>query len=294
MINDITLEHGENQHQNAHFENHSDMIDYEVSGNLTYSEISTIAKGLNLISEFYDVKAACSIKGNCFGAVALGQSSADAVQKILDSNPIDFISSIIILSSEADSETVKFFKDSNIVVATNFTNNAIEILNNHNVRYVTIKTPLKNYKKYLPEDIRITPLGTLIQSPNLSELEKDNFKVVSKQKPTVEQIEDAVFAWKVAKHVASQAVVLAKDLKTSAISQGLQSASTEFALNYSCERSKDSILASDMPLTEHDINVASQGRVGLIVIPEAGKEIITLADKYNICLITTAITNICY
>ena len=58
----------------------------------------------------------------------------------------------------------------------------------------------------------MTPLGTLTQTPNLSELNKETFKVVSKTKPTVEQIEDDVFAWKVAKHANSHAIVIAKDL----------------------------------------------------------------------------------
>ena len=137
-----------------------------------------------------------------------------------------------------------------------------------------------------------TPLGTLIQTPNLSELDKDTFKVVSKLKPTVEQIEDAVFAWKIAKHAKSQAIVIAKDLKTSAISQGLQGSFVEYALNYSCEMAKESVMTSDMPLTVHDINAAVQNRIGLIIVPTASKEVIETVDKYNIALIVTGITNI--
>ena len=129
---------------------------------------------------------------------------------------------------------------------------------------------------------------------NLNELNKDSFKVVSKQKPTVEQIEDAVFAWKVAKHNNSQAIVVAKDLKTAAIAQGLQSASVEFALDYSCDSSKEAVLASDMPITIHDVNVASQGRISLIIVPSAPKDVINQADKYNMSVITTGFTNILY
>ncbi len=143
-------------------------------------------------------------------------------------------------------------------------------------------------------EIRVTPLGTLTQTPNTSDLDKDLFKVVSTAKPTVEQIEDAVFAWKVAKHNSSQAIVIAKDLKTTAIAQGLQTASVEFALDYSCDMSKDAILASDMPITVHDVNVASQGRIGLIIVPFADKEVVAQADKYNISVITTGFTNILY
>lgn len=290
----INLTYGENAFQNAGFEMNEKTIDYEVNGNLTYLQVLSLVKGLNLISEFYDVKAACTIKGSGICAVSLGQSLADAVQKVMDSNPIDFISSVVVLSSEVDSEIARFLKESNIVAAPSYTKNALEILESRNVTYLTIKTPLKDYKNYISNEVRVTPLGTLTQTPNLSELDKDTFKVVSKQKPTVEQIEDAVFAWKVAKHNTSQSIVIAKDLKTTAIAQGLQSASVEFALDYSCDSSKDAILASDMPITVHDVNVASQGRIGLIIVPFADKEVVNQADKYEIALITTGFTNISY
>ena len=290
----IKFNYGENAFQKAEIETNDKTIEYDISGDLTYIQTLSIVKGLNLISEFYDVKAACTVKGTGICAVALGQSLADAVQKVMDSNPIDFMSSVLVVSSEVDSEIARFLKDTNIIVAPSFTTNALEILKTRGVNYVTIKTPLKDYKNYISNDIKVTPLGTLTQTPNLSELDKDLFKVVSKQKPTVEQIEDAVFAWKVAKHNNSQAIVIAKDLKTTAISQGLQSASVEFALDYSCDTSKDAILASDMAITAHDVDVASQGRIGLIILPFADKEVIAKADKYNMAIITTGFTNILY
>lgn len=291
-IEDIKLEYGENFYQKASIEANDKVIDYEVNGNLNYLQIISIAKGLGLISEFYDVKAACTVKSTGICAVSLGQSLADSVQKTMDSNPIDFITAIIVVSSEVDSEVARFLKDTNIVVAPAFTKNALEILNTKGITYLKINTPLKDYKNYLSNETKVTPLGTLTQTPNLSELDKDLFKVVSITKPTVEQIEDAVFAWKVAKHINSQAIVIAKDLKTTAIAQGLQSASIEFALDYSCDSSKDAILASDMPLTVHDIDVASQGRIGVVIIPSATKDVIAKADKYQMAIITTGFTNI--
>jgi phosphoribosylaminoimidazolecarboxamide formyltransferase/IMP cyclohydrolase len=293
-IEDIKLMHGENLAQNASIEPNEKLIDYELSENLTYVQMISVLKGLNVISEFYDVKAACSIKGSNVTAVALGQSQADAVEKIMDSNPIDFLTSTIVISTEVDSEIARFLKNTNLIVAPSYSQKAIEILSMRDIPYITINTPLNEYKKYLSNDVKITPLGTLTQTPNLSELNKDLFKVVTKQKPTVEQIEDAVFAWKIAKHCQSQAIVIAKDLKTAAIAQGLQVASVEFALDYSCDLSKDAILASDMPISMHDLNVASQGRIALIIVPSADNDLIAQADKYNISIITTGFTNILY
>jgi len=293
-IDEIKIVNGENAFQNASFENNDKTIDYETSKNLSYTDMISLLKGLDVISEFYDVKAAVSTSGAGICAVSLGKTLEEAIVNVVDSNPIDFMSSTVVVSSEVDSEVAKLLKDTNRIAAPKFTQNAIEYLEAHDVCYITIKTPLKDYKKYLSNDVKVTPLGTLTQTPNLSELTKDSFNIVSKTKPTVEQIEDAVFAWKVAKHANSQAIVIAKDLKTTAIAQGLQSASVEFAVDYSCEMSKDAILASDMGITKHDIDVAAQGRIGLVILPFASRDLIAATDKYNMAVITTGFTNILY
>jgi len=294
LPDEINITTGENVSQTAMFEPNDKTIEYEVSKNLSYADIISLSKGLNVISEFYDVYGAVTTTPTGICAVSLGKTLEEAITNVMDSNPIDFMQSTIILSKEVDSDTAKLLKETHIVAAPKFTKNAIEYFNTHDVCYVTIKTSLKDYKKYLSNDIIITPLGTLTQAPNLSELDKESFKVVTKTKPSVEQIEDAVFAWKVAKHASSRAIVIAKDLKTNAIAQGLQSASIEYAIDYSCDRSKEAILASDSGISIHDLNVAAQGRISLIIVPSASKEIISTADKFNISIITTGITNILY
>ena len=290
-IDDLNVIEGINSFQTASIERNDKTIDYETSNKLSYTDIINVAKGLDIISEFFDVNAVVTTLEGMVCSVSLGKSLQDAILRVMDSNPIDFINSTIVVSAEVDSEIAKMLKPTNKIAAPKFTQNAIDFLEAHNICYITIKTPLKEYRKFISDEIRVTPLGTITQTPNLSELNKDTFKVVSNVKPTVEQIEDAVFAWKVAKHAKSQAIVIAKDLRTSAISQGLHSAFSEFALNYSCDMSKDAILASDMPLTVHDINAAAQGRVALIILPDASNEVIAAINKFNIALITTGFTN---
>ena len=291
-IEEFEITIGANSHQTASIEKNEKMIDYSSSKPLSFLDIMSIERGLNVISEFFDVNAVVTTSNTGICAVALGKSLEEAILSAIDGNPIDFLNSNVIVSAEVDSDVVKMLKNSNIIVAPKFTKNAIEFMETHDIGYVTINTPLKEYKKFLSNIVHTTPLGTLIQTPNLSELDKDTFKVVSKLKPTVEQIEDAVFAWKIAKHAKSQAIVIAKDLKTSAISQGLQGSFVESALNYSCEMAKESVMASDMPLTVNDINAAVQNRIGLIIVPTASKEVIETVDKYNVALIITGITNI--
>ena len=293
-LEDFNITIGENSFQEASLERNDKTIDYTSSKELSYTDIISFSKGLDVVSEFFDVNAVVTTSGAGICAVALGKSLEDAMLKVMDSNPIDFINSTIVVSTEVDSDVAKMLKSTNKIAAPKFTKNAIEFFEAHEICYVTINTPLKDYRKYLGEDVKVTPLGTLKQAPNLSELNKDSFKIVSAEKPTVEQIEDAVFAWKIAKHANSQAIVIAKDLKTSAISQGLQSAIVEFAMNYSCDMSKEAILASDMPVTVHDINAAAQGRIGLVILPSASKEIIDAANKFKMAVITTGMTNILY
>ena len=293
-LEDFNITIGENSFQEASLERNDKTIDYTSSKELSYTDIISFSKGLDVVSEFFDVNAVVTTSGAGICAVALGKSLEDAMLKVMDSNPIDFINSTIVVSTEVDSDVAKMLKSTNKIAAPKFTKNAIEFFETHEICYVTINTPLKDYRKYLGEDVKVTPLGILKQAPNLSELNKDSFKIVSAEKPTVEQIEDAVFAWKIAKHANSQAIVIAKDLKTSAISQGLQSAIVEFATNYSCDMSKEAILASDMPVTVHDINAAAQGRIGLVILPSASKEIIDAANKFKMAVITTGMTNILY
>ena len=94
--------------------------------------------------------------------------------------------------------------------------------------------------------------------------------------------------------LSEMASKIAKDLKTSAVLQGLQSMIVEHAMDFACDMSKDAVLASDLPVTIHDINAMAQGRISMIILPEASTEVINAANKFNIALITTGFTNRLY
>ena len=115
--------------------------------------------------------------------------------------------------------------------------------------------------------------------------------------PTKEQIEDAIFAWKVVKYAKTNSAVIARDFKTVAISQGQTNAivAVEQALNYACDNSKEAVLASDATIHAEDcIYSAVQGRISLIIQPGGSvkdQKIIETCDKYGIAMITTGIRN---
>jgi phosphoribosylaminoimidazolecarboxamide formyltransferase/IMP cyclohydrolase len=285
------LSNGATISQSAKLFKINDVIDYTTEFELSYTDIINSTLGLNIASEFYDVCCAVFVKNNTLTSVALGSTIFDAFQKAIDANPIDSICGAVVLTKEVDVEIARLLTSQHIVLAPEFTKSAINVLDINKVKYVKIDTPLKDYKNYLKEEVIMTPFGTVVQTPNKKELDKDSFKVVSKTKPTVEQIEDAIFGWKISKYLRSSAVVIVKDFKTVGIAQGLQSNAFEYALDIACDNAKEAVLATDVPLTMHDLNATVQSRVSLIIQSGVRKEVLAQADKFEVSMITTGISN---
>lgn len=294
------LRYGENPHQGASLYSNDNEADYEIlwGKELSYNNILDMTAAVNVVSEFYDVPATAIVKHTMPCGVALGKDVQDAYQKAFECDPISAFGGIVAFTKEVNTEVAKLLNSVflEVVVAPDFDEEALEILKTKkNIRLVKLNTPLEEYKKINNEEIKVTPFGVLIQDSDKKELDKDTFKVVTKTKPTAEQIEDAIFAWKVCKHAKSNAIVIAKDFKTLAIGQGQTSriAAMEWALDYACDGAKDAVVASDgfFPAVDN-IQAAAQCRIGLIIQPGGSikdEEVIKEADKYNIAMITTGI-----
>lgn len=297
------LNFGANPHQNAGLYRQGKLADYEVcaGGDLSYLNIINITQAMNIVSEFFDVNAAVIVKNGTTCGVALGKNIYDAYTKAFDCDPVSAFFGTIGFSKKVDVETAKHISSMAVeaVIAPDFEPQALKLLSETRfTKVVKLNTPLEEYRSWACEDIMMTPFGTLIQDKNKSELDKDLFKVVTKTKPMAEQIEDAIFAWKIAKHTKSSSAVIAKDFKTVAIGQGQPNSVSvvEQALNFACDGSKNAVLAFDEPIpTAECIYAAAQGRIGLIIQPGGAlkdAEIIAAADKYNIVMITTGVRNL--
>ena len=160
-IDEIKITNGENEFQTASFEPNDKMIDYETSKNLGYVDVISILKGLDVISEFYDVNAAVTTSGAGICAVSLGKTQEEAINNVMDSNPIDFMSSTVTLSKEVDSDISKLLKHANRIVAPSYTKNAdcrlsltVNCRNTNNIAETSIR-PLNLPKKY--RNIKIRP-----------------------------------------------------------------------------------------------------------------------------------------
>lgn len=294
------LRYGENPHQEAGLYSAGKKVDYEIlwGKELSYNNILDMTAAVNIVSEFYDVPAVAIVKHTAPCGVALGKDILDAYQKAFDCDPVSAFGGIVAFSQTVNTQIAKLLNSVflEVVIAPDFDEEAFDILKaKKNLRIVKLNTSLEDYKKIANDEVKITPFGVLIQNSDKKELDKDTFNVVTKVKPTAEQIEDAIFAWKVAKHAKSNAIVIAKDFKTLAIGQGQTSriCAMEWALDYACDGSKDAVIASDGFLPAIDnIQSAAQGRIALIIQPGGSikdKEVIEEADKYKMAMIMTGI-----
>lgn len=296
------LKYGENPHQKASVYKLENMVDYEVLNEkeLSFNNILNVTEAVNIVSEFYDVNCVAIIRHDKPCGVALGRSLYDAYTKAFDCDPVSSFYGVVGFSKPVDIEVAKHLNSMavEVVVAPDFEPDAVKLFeDNPEIKLVKLNTSLKEYRRLTVEEVIITPFGALVQDRNTSELNKEMFKVVTKEKPTAEQIEDAIFAWKTVKHAKTNAAVVARDFKTSAIAQGQTNAmsAVESALNYACDNTKDAILASDTVLTAEDcVYSAVQARIGLIIQPGGSikdSKIIEVCDKYGIAMITTGIRN---
>lgn len=296
------LQYGENPHQKGAVYRTANMVDYEVVNEkeLSFNNLLNITEAVNIVSEFYDVNCVSIIRHTKPCGVALGRSLYDAYTKAFDCDPISSFYGVVGFSKPVDIEVAKHLNSMSVevVVAPDYEPEVIDLFkDNDDIKLVKLNTSLREYRRLTVEEVILTPFGALVQDRNNSELDKDKFKVVTREKPTAEQIEDAVFAWKVVKHAKTNAVVIARDFKTVAIAQGQTNSisAVEHALNYACDGSKEAVLASDSMLTAEDcIYSAVQSRIGLIIQPGGSikdKSLIDVCDKYGIAMITTGIRN---
>ena len=297
-IND--LRYGENPHQKAALYSYDKQLDYEILNGkeMSYNNILDATAAVNIAAEFFDVNCCVIVKHTNPCGVALGKSIEDAWKKALDCDPLSAFGGIVAFTKEIDDTVAKHLTSMflEIVIAPSYSQAALEILKTKkNLRVIKINTPFEKYTNFVPQEVKLTPFGVLVQEKDTLELDPDKFKIVTKQKPTQEQIEDMVFAFKIAKHVKSNGIVVAKDLRTLGICGGQTSrvGAVEIAINRVCDSPKDAILASDgfFPAVDN-IHLAAQNRIAAIIQPAGSikdKEVIETADKMGLVMAITGI-----
>ena len=241
---------------------------------------SDINAALELVSEFWDVHCCAIVKDERPVGVALSGLPYEAKIKALDCNPVEAVGATIAFSKEIDLKTAKSLSrmDFNTIVLMEIKEDVRKYLEKCKGRIIEIGFRLDVYKKFLNsiEDKNLTPKG---------------FKVATKLKPTQEQVEDMVFAWKVLKNIKKDGILIAKDFKTRAIVFETSSKAVEIAMDNACDGSKEAVLAISKNIDDPKIlHPMIQGRITAIIEPKnyEGKDsqLLMTAEKYGITVIT--------
>ena len=235
---------------------------------------------IDFISEFWDVHSCAIVKNGLPIGVGLSSSAFDAKLKAIDCNPIEAIGATIAFSKEIDKTAAQALSKMNFsaVITTEILPDGKKYLEKCKSKIVELDFRLDVYKKYLEEN-------------EIDDLTPKGFKVATKLKPTQEQVEDMVFAWKILKTIKKDGLVIAKDFKTHSIEIGTDAKIIEKAMDNACDGSKEAVLAISKNINDKkQLHPAIQGRITAIIEPKSfdnsDLEIIKMAEKYGITIIT--------
>ena len=226
------LRYGENPHQSASFYvdesiNSGIGAAYQIQGKeLSYNNINDADAALELVNEFTesDGAAAVIIKHANPCGVGVANNLVEAYKAALQCDTTSAFGGIVavnqIIDEESAREITKVFTE--VVIAPGITDGGRKVFSSKsNLRLLTAEksTNLACQSKV----IRHVSGGYLVQDKDRKPLSQNSLRVVTKRNPTDSEFQDMLFAWKVAKHVKSNAIVYAKDLCTVGIGAGQMS-----------------------------------------------------------------------
>ena len=298
------LRYGENPHQSAAFyadvHNNDGSITtaQQLQGKmLSYNNILDGNSALELIKEFEDPTAVV-VKHNNPSGVASHKDILEAYKLARSVDPEAAFGGVVILNREVDEKLAaeissKFVE---IVIGPSFTGGAIEIFSQKkNLRVLKMDGLNKKRKPY--REYRSVVGGLLVQDGNIK-LHDGQFKVVTKRKPTEEEIESMKYAWKVCKHVKSNSIVYARPTRVVGIGAGQMKRvdAAKLAADIASESGLDlkgCAMASDAFFPFRDgIDAAAKRGITAVIQPGGSirdEEVIKAADEQNIAMVFTGV-----
>ncbi len=302
------LRYGENPHQEAKFfastvkEPFSLATAEQLNGKeLSYNNIQDANATLNIAREF-DEPFCVGVKHMNPCGSATGKTIAEAWKKAYEADKTSIFGGIVAANREIDLETAQMLKPIflEIVMAPSFAPDALELLcTKKNLRVLKVDMSRDNTvrKQYVSMNG-----GMLVQDRDINTKPVSAEQCVTEAKPTAEQLADLEFAWKIVKHVKSNAIVVAKNGMTYGVGAGQMNriGSAEIALKQAQatlkEEGKDImteglVLASDGFFPFNDC-VALAAEYGIKAIVQPGgsirdEESVKLADEKGITMLFT-------
>lgn len=222
------MRYGENPHQSAAFYRESNpqagaLANYtQLQGKeLSYNNIADADAAWECVKTFDEVACVIIKHANPCG-VAIGANPLEAYSKALQTDPTSAFGGIIAFNHEVDGNTAEAVAKQfvEVLIAPSFTDEAKKIFSaKQNVRLLEI--PLGHAVN--AHDFKRVGGGLLVQSPDAKNVMLAELKIVSKKQPTPQQLQDLMFAWRVAKFVKSNAIVFCANGMTMGVGAGQMS-----------------------------------------------------------------------
>ena len=297
------MRYGENPHQSAAFYRDAQTVDGALANytqlqgkELSYNNIADADAAWECVKTFTTPACVIIKHANPCG-VALGANAFEAYSKALQTDPTSAFGGIIAFNVECDGSAAEAVAKQfvEVLIAPSFTAEARKVFEaKQNVRLLEIPLAYAN-NAY---DFKRVGGGVLLQSPDAKNVALSELKIVSKKQPTPEQLQDMLFAWKVAKFVKSNAIVFCGQGMTLGVGAGQMSRVDSARIA--------SIKAQNAGLTLAGSGVASDAffpfRDGLDVVVAAGataviqpggsmrdQEVMDAADEQGVVMALTGV-----
>lgn len=257
---------------------------------LSYNNVLDALAAWLAVQEFDEPAAVIVKHANPCGA-ATASTLLDAYTKAFAGDPISAFGGIVALNQEVDRETAQALTEQfyEVIVAPSFASSAHEILSKRSTLRLLQATPLRRPKL----SIRTIGSTVLVQKPDRIADDITQWHVVTKRAPTAEEWRSLQFAWRVVRHLWSNAIVLAQGTATVGLCGGQPNRvdAVRFAVWRAGERAAGSVLASDgfFPFADN-IEVAAQAGITAVVQPGGSRrdtEVIEAADAAGIAMVFT-------
>ena len=294
------LRYGENPHQSATFYTSIKGTKGTLTSaiqlhgkELSYNNIGDTDGALEVLKEFDEPTIVAAKHANPCG-VGSADTLLEAYKKAYEADPVSIFGGIVAANQEIDgataAEMAKVFLE--VIVAPSYSQEALDILTKKkNIRLLQLEEIGHKDKKAAKAKTVLG--GLLIQSLDTELISEKDLKIVSKRKPTVQEMDDLLFAWKVVKHTKSNGIAIAKDKCTTGVGPGQVSRiwALENAIRQGGERIAGSVMASDAFFPFPDC-VEAAHKAGITAIIQPGgsvrdQESIEAADRYGIAMIFT-------
>jgi phosphoribosylaminoimidazolecarboxamide formyltransferase / IMP cyclohydrolase len=295
------LRYGENPHQSAAFYKKPLGSSFSIAAakqlhgkELSYNNINDANAALQIVREFTE-PAAVAVKHMNPCGVGVGGNIYEAFTRAYEADPTSIFGGIVALNREVDRETAlkmhEIFLE--IIIASSFSAEALEILTQKkNLRLLTVDFAAEKKKESFVVSVQG---GLLVQDEDVYTLDDANITIPTKREPTEKEWEDLKLAWKVVKHVKSNAIVLAKDGMTIGVGAGQMNrvGAAKIAIEQAGEKAQGSALASDAFFPMDD-TVEAAAKAGVTAIIQPGGSIrdedsIKKADEYGIAMVFTGV-----